>query len=77
MCGIAGYLGKELIPIEKIKATINSLDHRGPDNNQFYIYSKHINNICLIHNRLSILDLEERSNQPFHFENYILIIIIL
>ena len=73
MCGIAGYLGKELIPIEKIKATINSLDHRGPDNNQFYIYSKHINNICLIHNRLSILDLEERSNQPFHFENYILI----
>ena len=73
MCGIAGYLGKELIPIEKIKATINSLDHRGPDNNQFYIYSKHINNICLIHNRLSILDLEERSNQPFHFENYILV----
>ena len=73
MCGIAGYLGKELIPIEKIKATIKSLDHRGPDNNQFYINSKHINNICLIHNRLSILDLEGRSNQPFHFENYILI----
>ena len=40
-----------------------SLEHRGPD------FSKvdYINeNVALIHTRLSIIDLDQRSNQPMH-----------
>ena len=35
--------------------------HRGPDNSGYYVKE----NFALGHNRLSIIDLEERSNQPF------------
>ena len=36
------------------------LSHRGPDNNDLYLR----NNIGLVHTRLSIIDLNERSNKP-------------
>ena len=41
---------------------------RGPDWDDAY----YDNNISLGHNRLSILDLDNRSNQPFIFKNFIL-----
>ena len=62
MCAISGIVGENLdINLEKINKIKRILNHRGPD------YSGHIytRNAILIHNRLSIIDLEKRSNQPF------------
>ncbi len=70
MCGISGYFGKTKINLNK-KDIINSLKHRGPDNQSiFEKYDK--NNIFLAFSRLSIIDLNTRSNQPFIYKNLII-----
>ncbi|WP_242927539.1 asparagine synthase (glutamine-hydrolyzing) [Pontibacter vulgaris] len=63
MCGI--YLTN--IPFEKSKVIekLNLIEYRGPDN---LGYEK-INKISLGHLRLSILDLDTRSNQPYRYKN--------
>ena len=59
MCGIAGFVGNgDTAVVEKM---IHLLSHRGPD----YIGSCHMQNVGLGHARLSIIDLDARSNQPF------------
>ena len=65
MCGIAGIInfGQSKINPELANGIKKSLEHRGPD------FSKvdYINeNVALIHTRLSIIDLDQRSNQPMH-----------
>lgn len=63
MCGIAGivhFRQKSESPDLVITMT-NTLAHRGPDACGFY----HDESISIGHRRLSIIDLEERSNQPF------------
>ena len=71
MCGIIGYYSKNNYDINK---GLKSIKHRGPDNQDYY--SKDIANkkIVLGHVRLSIIDLNEESNQPFKSDcgNYIL-----
>ena len=63
MCGISGILSKNKGLIEPLlKSMMKSLHHRGPDNSSFYIN----NNLGLAHSRLSIIDLDESSNQPLH-----------
>ena len=42
------------------------INHRGPDNSDFLINDK----FSFGHNRLSIIDLDERSNQPFEYNGY-------
>jgi|TARA_Y100000294_G_scaffold176981_1_gene200937 asparagine synthase (glutamine-hydrolysing) len=70
MCGISGYFGKTKINLNK-KEIINSLKHRGPDNQSiFEKYEK--NNLFLAFSRLSIIDLNPRSNQPFAYKNFII-----
>jgi len=70
MCGISGYFGKKKINLNK-KAIIKSLKHRGPDNQSiFEKYEK--NNLFLAFSRLSIIDLNPRSNQPFTYKNLII-----
>ena len=70
MCGLAGIIGKKSNEalLDKMLFTQK---HRGPD-----FTGKYINNdIVLGHNRLSIIDLSEKANQPF-FSNdkrYILV----
>lgn len=64
MCGIAGIISKNNIIKNRFDDFIKSsklMIHRGPDSNDFI---KH-NNALLIHYRLSIIDLDIRSNQPF------------
>jgi len=64
MCGIAGLLAKRPIPDERFadfERSSNLIRHRGPDNTGVVRYD----NLVLIHHRLSILDLDPRSNQPF------------
>ena len=68
MCGIGGIINinnSKIDPniIENIK---DSLEHRGPDNSSI----KYINESnCFVHTRLSIIDLNDRSNQPFQNED--------
>ena len=65
MCGINGIIkfnNKVEIDLKDQILKMNKiLLHRGPDNSGYYVKE----NFALGHNRLSIIDLEERSNQPF------------
>jgi asparagine synthase (glutamine-hydrolysing) len=71
MCGIAGFYDASLSPSKAegvIKEMLEVSSHRGPD------HSGHWNEfpIMLGHNRLSIIDLVEASNQPMHYQDYVL-----
>ena len=67
MCGI--YLTNIPISQKKLLQKLDKIKFRGPDN----LGIIHKANISLGHLRLSILDLEERSNQPFIFEHLTLV----
>jgi asparagine synthase (glutamine-hydrolysing) len=59
MCGIAGFIGTG--QEETLRAMVESIRHRGPDYQGVFIQGK----VGLAHARLSIIDLSEKSNQPF------------
>lgn len=63
MCGI--YITNIPYPKSEVELKLKKIQFRGPD------YSAVIQkeNLSLGHLRLSILDLEERSNQPFEYEH--------
>jgi asparagine synthase (glutamine-hydrolysing) len=61
MCGIAGIFSKEITQREVIESMADALAHRGPDAQGYY----QNNHLALGHRRLSIIDLDARSNQPF------------
>lgn len=66
MCGIAGYFGKKKILQSSINDTLLNMKQRGPEFSNYFIKSFSNNiNIYLLHSRLSIIDLNPRSNQPF------------
>jgi len=65
MCGIAGYIGQSTPNQQQIASALHSMFHRGPDANGHIIISKPGGSVCLLHSRLSIIDLDPRSNQPF------------
>lgn len=66
MCGIAGYIGPGIIPDERARACLKAMDHRGPDAHGTYRHAGPAGeNVLLLHTRLSILDLDPRSGQPF------------
>ena len=67
MCGI--YLTNIPIYSKEVEQKLEKIRFRGPDN--LGVVRK--GNISLGHLRLSILDLEERSNQPFTFEHLTLV----
>lgn len=66
MCGIAGYIGTLDIPPDRVERTMELMKRRGPDHQAFFRHRHRERNVVLLHSRLSILDLDERSNQPFH-----------
>ena len=68
MCGLAGFIGFEnntdlAVMANKIQ------QHRGPDNQSVW----HDDYIAFAHQRLSIIDLSEAANQPFHKHNLVAI----
>ncbi|WP_440938013.1 asparagine synthase (glutamine-hydrolyzing) [Candidatus Pelagibacter sp.] len=74
MCGISGFISqKELIRENSIRDTLNLMKLRGPDNASFYEKDYQNKKLALLHSRLNIIDLNDRSNQPFIFENFKLI----
>jgi len=61
MCGIFGYVGNETLnPSPVLKA----LHHRGPNSHGVWRGNIVYHQICLIHTRLSILDLSTAGHQP-------------
>lgn len=74
MCGIAGYFGKRKILRPEIFSTLKTMKNRGPDFSNFY--QNQINDylsVTLLHTRLSIIDINNRSNQPFENDEGIVI----
>ncbi|MEO1032860.1 MAG: asparagine synthase (glutamine-hydrolyzing), partial [Bacteroidota bacterium] len=63
MCGI--YLTNIPFDKEEVKDKLESIAYRGPD----FMGIEVINKLTLGHLRLSILDLDPRSNQPMHYED--------
>ena len=62
MCGICGFTSRVSDQKGYLDKMIDQLRSRGPDAKGMYFD----NNINLGHTRLSIIDLNERSNQPFY-----------
>ena len=68
MCGIAGFIGFE--NNKELALLANEIQkHRGPDNQQIW----NDNYIALAHQRLSIIDLSEAANQPFHKNDQVIV----
>lgn len=68
MCGIAGFIGFD--DIESLADSANRIQqHRGPDHQESW--SDHY--IALAHQRLSIIDLSEAANQPFHKGDWVIV----
>ena len=73
MCGIAGYIGKKEIYGHTLYRTLGLMQNRGPDSQDHKSFkNKNDTNILLLHSRLSIIDLDKRSSQPFTKNNCVI-----
>jgi asparagine synthase (glutamine-hydrolysing) len=68
MCGISGFIDT-LNSLADLQAMQQALHHRGPDAQGIFFED----NVGLAHNRLSIIDLTDAANQPFRFQNLVLV----
>jgi len=73
MCGIAGFIGKRKISKDCIDGTLGLMRNRGPDNREYAVFNDSSNSVALLHSRLSIIDLDKRSNQPFTIGEYTIV----
>lgn len=73
MCGIAGYIGKKNIEDKAIQFTLAQMSKRGPDQQEARQFSYGDYSIFLLHSRLSIIDLDSRSDQPYTIRDYVII----
>lgn len=73
MCGISGYFGKKVLEQDTLKKTLELMKYRGPDFQAFRTYNCKNNVLHFLHSRLSIIDLETRSNQPLENNNNVII----
>ena len=67
MCGI--YLTNQPLQVNEVKKRVEKIQFRGPDNTDVIKTDQ----VILAHLRLSILDLDKRSNQPMRRNNLILV----
>ena len=70
MCGFSGYISKKKILYDEAEH-LKLLRHRGPDSSGVFENSGS-NFFKVIFNRLSIIDTNKRSNQPYKYKNLIL-----
>ena len=73
MCGILAYISNEHIHNSKVKKIKQLMKSRGPNNQSYQKYLFGKKKIHFFHSRLSIQDLEKRSNQPFVYNDYVII----
>lgn len=66
MCGISVIFGKNSSEFKNINGLVNDLKHRGPDDMTIKKISP---NLIFGHNRLKIVDLSDKANQPFSYKN--------
>jgi asparagine synthase (glutamine-hydrolysing) len=66
MCGIAGCFGPERVEEFRVQACLALMRRRGPDHAASWRGRTPAGeHVALLHSRLSIIDLDERANQPF------------
>lgn len=73
MCGIAGYIGSIARAPDQMSRTLKTIHHRGPDAKGSWTGKFGERFVCLLHTRLSIIDLDPRSNQPFYDDDAVLV----
>ena len=74
MCGISGYISeRQLIQKDSIINTIKLMKLRGPDSSNYTTKDYQTKKLALLHSRLNIIDLNDRSNQPFVDDNLTLV----
>ena len=74
MCGISGYLTySNRVEDYSVRNTLNLMKRRGPDNQSFFTNKIYNKEIGLLHSRLNIIDLNKRSNQPFYYDDLVLV----
>jgi asparagine synthase (glutamine-hydrolysing) len=72
MCGISGYFSVTgRLNFQDLELMVEAQRHRGPDSQDTFVHEK----VGLGHNRLSIIDLSERGNQPMtsHSDRYVIV----
>jgi len=73
MCGIAGYFGRQELSQSKISSCLNLMRRRGPDDQGVHFQNvSEGRRLYLLHSRLSIIDLDNRSRQPFEIGSDVL-----
>ena len=66
MCGISGYISKKkLVRDNGVKSTLALMGRRGPDAQKYFTSKVGDKELSMIHSRLSIIDVVDRSDQPF------------
>lgn len=72
MCGIAGFIDTQLTSDSKRGLTHQMLDtiiHRGPEDSSVFVDGP----VAFGHNRLKIIDLSNEANQPFEFDDIVIV----
>jgi asparagine synthase (glutamine-hydrolysing) len=72
MCGLSGILSYEQLNPDQEQILLDMAEaqhHRGPDSRGFALFDQ----AMFAHNRLSLIDLHERANQPMRNGRYVLI----
>ena len=65
MCGIAGFVGSEPLDAGRVQRALSLMFHRGPDNAGHKAWTTPDGRcIELLHTRLTIIDVDRRSDQP-------------
>ncbi len=74
MCGISGYISEiNLIADNGVERTLELMKRRGPDSRNSYKNFYSTKQLALLHSRLNIIDLNNRSNQPYYHENFVVV----
>ncbi len=66
MCGICGYITRQVLDSCCIETMTDTLDHRGPDDRGTWLRDYPGYQVACGHRRLSILDTSARGRQPMH-----------
>lgn len=72
MCGIYGTTIR--YDLNQVKDKLRRTSFRGPDKMRYESYDYHNTNVILGHNRLAIIDLDPRSNQPLNYFDQVKIV---
>ena len=71
MCGIAGFIGRQPLEQGPIERALERMRHRGPDDASHQGWDTPSGGrVELLHTRLTIIDFDARSNQPFRYGDH-------